>query len=261
LCHQDMDDLHHLLVECEYPQIKSLRRSYLSKSLQTLRSSSYVPPLVSEYARTLSRLLSIPDPSRLSHAIWLGRPFLSTLKAADDLMPRAQYQGALISQLAYHLPFFLLTLFEGVIDLWKTRCKLIHPPDPLPLVRIPKATLNQLRKRRRVHKHSLPRPSSQFSLLSQTAPTAETPDAYSASTEPSLFSNDSMFIASLDDSVSSPVLVDSLAHTHISCTHTYIPVLLSCQSSSHTHMRTTDLEADAARPPPGADTAPSPSIK
>ena len=144
LCHLDADDLHHLLVECSYPSIASLRRTYLNKSLQSLRSSSRVPQLVIDYARTLTRLLTIPDPSRLSHAIWLGRPFLSTLLAADDLMPRDHYQGAILSQLAYHLPSFLLALFEGVIELWKTRCKLIHPPDPLPLVRIPRASLKKL---------------------------------------------------------------------------------------------------------------------
>ena len=103
--------LHHLLVECVYPNIATLRRSYLTEALQSLCSSSYFPSLVSEYARTLTRLLSIPDPNRLFHAIWLGRPFLSTLMAADDLMPRAQYQGMILSQLAYHLPFFLLALF------------------------------------------------------------------------------------------------------------------------------------------------------
>ena len=50
----------------------------------------------------------------------MRRPFSSTLSAADNLMPRDKYHGATLSQLAFHTPTFLLTLFEGVVDIWKS---------------------------------------------------------------------------------------------------------------------------------------------
>ena len=149
LCGLDIDDLHHMLVECQLPAILSLRKSYLAKAVRTLSSTLHTSIPVISYAKTLARLLAIPDSTRLSHAIWLGRPFLATLKAADNLITQKLYQSSILSQLIYHLPTFLLVLFEGVTDIWKSRCKLIHPPEPLPLTRLSPTALRQVRTRQR----------------------------------------------------------------------------------------------------------------
>ena len=135
--------------------LTSLRLGIIRKAFQLFRNIPRITQTAIEYAQTLTRLLLITDPQRLSHAIWYGRPFTATLKAADALMPRALYPSSLLAQLAHHIPSMLLPLFEGAIDMWKLRCKLIHPPTPLPLVRIHTATLRRFHQRQR-HPRSTP---------------------------------------------------------------------------------------------------------
>ena len=124
-----------------------------------------------DYAQTLTRLLLITDPLRLSHAIWYGRPFMATLTAADALMPKDSYPNSLLAQLAHHIPSMLLSLFESSIAMWKARCtKLIHPPVPLPLVRINASALRRLRSRQGYH-----RPTTSQTQTSQTSSLSSLP--------------------------------------------------------------------------------------
>ena len=265
LCGLDIDDLHHMLVECLHPSIKALRLSYLAKALQGLRRTPHVSPPVVAYAKTLTRLLAIPDPNRLSHAIWLGRPFFATLEAADHLMPQPHYHSSILSQLTFHLPTFLLALFEGVIDIWKTRCKLIHPPKPLPLVRISSKSLRHLRKRQRTIRTFLSPTQSQQSSIPSSMPTPSSAQ-FSVTSTPSHDASHLSQILTPSDLMDDPVPAlseETVFHMPNICLHsTYIPVVLLCPLSPHHNMRSTDLEAAAAQPPPlGADNSPSPSIK
>ena len=86
ICDGDQDDLHHVLVECQHPEIKALRLNTLSDALKTLRKKKFLPRAALQYAQVLAHLLTVSDPSRQSHAVWLGRPFLATLKLADQAM-------------------------------------------------------------------------------------------------------------------------------------------------------------------------------
>ena len=75
ICHCDQDDLHHILVECNHLEIKALRLTILTNALKSLRKKKSLPRAVLQYAQVLANLLSVSDPSRQSHAIWLGRLF------------------------------------------------------------------------------------------------------------------------------------------------------------------------------------------
>ena len=87
ICRTDIDDVHHILVECQHPMLKSLRITAVRQAFQIFRKIPRISQTAIDYAQTLTRLLLIPNPQRLSHAIWYGRPFMATLTAADALMP------------------------------------------------------------------------------------------------------------------------------------------------------------------------------
>ena len=91
ICGTDIDDVHHILVECQHPTLKSLRITAVRQAFQIFRKIPRISQSAIDYAQTLTRLLLIPDPQRLSHAIWYGRPFMTTLTAADALMPKESY--------------------------------------------------------------------------------------------------------------------------------------------------------------------------
>ena len=195
----------------------------------------------------------------------VGRPFLATLEAADNLMSQKIYNSSVLSQLIYHLPTFLLVLFEGVIDIWKSRCKLIHPPEPLPLTRLSKASLSRLRTRQRTQYLSRVDTQSQPRSAPSSLPTP-TINSLSEASTPSYEASPFSFVPVLHNLMEDPTPLyqapDPVSILHTNCTNTYIPpVLLSCQLSLHNHMRSTDLEAAAAPSPLGADSSPFPSIK
>ena len=180
-------------------------------------------------------------------------------------MPQKLSQSSILSQLIYHLPTFLLVLFEGVIDIWKSRCKLIHPPEPLPLTRLSRTTLRQLRTRQRARPSSLLAVTqSQQSSAPSSLPTPSSnhSEATTLSHEASPFSSIPVFHNFIDVPAPPYSPSEPVPTPHIVCTSTYIPpVLLSCQLSLHNHMQSTDLEAAAAPSPQGADSSPFPSIK
>ena len=101
--------------------LKSLRITAARQAFQIFRKTPRISQTAIDYAQTLTRLLLIPDPQRLSHAIWYGRPFMATLTAADALMPKESYPSSLLAQLAHHIPSMLLSLFESSIAMWKAR--------------------------------------------------------------------------------------------------------------------------------------------
>ena len=233
-------------MECQQSAIKSIRITTIRKALRAIQE---VPYISSTAAKTLARLLLIPDPSRLSHAIWFGRPFRSTLMAADELMPRPRYPGAILSPLAHYLPVFLLPLLEGAISLWKLRCKLIHPPEQLPLVRLSAQALRRLHARQRKRAAPTSSTQSQRSKAPSSLPTIGTSQSGLSSSQETLHTPR---VATL------PTPIEELQPTTIL---TYVNSVIPCPMSPHTPMRLTSLEAVAAQPLPEADNSPYSSIK
>ena len=262
ICDTDRDDLHHILVECQHPRMLEARRSILAEAYAGFRANPYLPRPALTYALNLIQLLQIPDATRLSHAIWLGRPFLATLEAADELMPRKSYPSSTLAHIHHHLPTLLLALFEGAILLWKLRCKLLHQPAPTPLAVVPQSRWHLLRRQQL--SRLAPTPSQAGSTLSSLP----TPSSQRSTEDPFPSPADTLFSPvpySPTDTAESPsVMPEPLpiapAYNTPVCTTTYMPVLLR-PLSPHIPMRSTILEAVAAQPPPGADNSPPSSIK
>ena len=249
ICSCDLDDIHHVLVECQHSDIKSLRTTTIRKALRAIQDIPYISSTAVAYAKTLARLLQIPDPSRLSHAIWFGRPFRSTLMAADELMPRPLYPGAILSPLAHHLPVFLLPLLEGAIRLWKLRCKLIHPPEQIPLVRLSAQALRRLHTRQRKRTARTSSTQSQRSTAPSSLPTIGTSQSGLSSSQETPHPPRVATLPSPTEELQPPTI------------RTYVKSVIPCSMSPHTPIRLTSLEAVAAQPLPEADNSPHSSIK
>ena len=87
LCYTGFDDYHYLLVECSHKELCE-RRQRIICSLQVQAALTFkdLPTAVGAYIDKFLGCLLQPDPSRLSHSIWLMRPFLPTLQAIDATM-------------------------------------------------------------------------------------------------------------------------------------------------------------------------------
>ena len=91
------------------------------------------------------------------------------------------YPSHTLAQLAFHLPTFLLSLFEGAISIWKRRCKILHPPTPLPITRLSRKAFRRLqRKPQSTH-------SQFYSPSTQSSPPSSLPTDYCGSSQ-SIFS-------------------------------------------------------------------------
>ena len=246
ICLCDHDDLHHILVECTHPTIKAHRLTVLSNAIKALRRTKSLPHEVLQYAQVLTSLLQIPDPSRLSHAIWLGRPFLPTLLLADEMMNCPSYPSSIITQLAFHLPTFLLSLFEGAIAIWKLRCKILHPPQSLPIVRLTRSAFSRLKKR----SSSSRRPFASSSQSPMSSPPSSLPTPSSANySSPNSSSQANMYSSQEESGCSDPpplvpTYMSACVHSSV-CTPTYMPVLPH-PVSPQARLRPTVLESAAA---------------
>ena len=187
---------------------------------------------------------------------------METLSAADALMPKGHYPSSLLAQLAHHIPSMLLSLFESSITMWKARCKLIHPPVPLPLVRVNASALRRLRSRQGYYRSTTPQTqtSQTSSLSSLPTPTHSQVSLTPMSTTP-LFSQVPNFPVFIEDpppvtymSVPPVVRFDS------DYTTTYISVLPT-QPSPYRQIRMMSLEAAAAFAPSEADCSPPSSFQ
>ena len=132
LCSAGPDDMHHLLVECEHPEL-SRRRGLILASLsrEYAEKTRTMPPAVGAYIDHLLTCLHKPDPLRLSHAIWLMRPFMDTLTKLDERMSHKQYDRSVLVPLTQAVPNVMRALFEEVAPLWRHRCLILatqHPP-------------------------------------------------------------------------------------------------------------------------------------
>ena len=159
----DPDDLHHLLVVCPHPAICSLRDSTLRAALGRIYATSALLPLAKTYFGLIDQVLRSPDPTRLSHALWVARPFQSTLMHLDSLMPSSLLSSSVLVQLAHLLPKYLVELLDGLIALWRLHCQLTHPPEPLPLQVISGKLMRRQKQRKRSHKLCTPSGSTQSS--------------------------------------------------------------------------------------------------
>ena len=124
------DDLHHILVECRDPDMRSLRLRAFANIIPRLNELEPRHQYIVRYLKIILRSLRTPDPSRLSHAVMLGRPFRSTLLAWEQSMGPSSFHR---SQLGCFKPFLLdllVSLLTLSQDLWYLRCKLAHSKDP-----------------------------------------------------------------------------------------------------------------------------------
>jgi hypothetical protein len=136
LCYAGFDDYHHLLVECPHREL-CLRRNRIIRGLldQSAKKSQGLPPAVGAYIEKFLGCLSTPDPLRLSHAIWLMRPFLPTLLSIDATMSHAVYPREVLVPLTEAIPSLMCSLFEEVAPLWRRRCEILaarHRSGPAP---------------------------------------------------------------------------------------------------------------------------------
>ena len=183
-------------------------------------------------------------------------------------MPREKYPSSILAQLIHHIPSMLLHLFEGSIAMWKLRCKLIHPPNPLPLVRISTSALRKLRARQRYRHFSTQSQSvSALSLSSLPTPThsqtsiSPSPSSRSGRYSPPLFSQVPEFPDLIEDPISVTYMsVPSVARLDNASTTTYIPVLPTAPSP-YSQIRSMSLEVAAASTPSEADCSPPSSFQ
>ena len=92
------------------------------------------------------------------------------------------YPSHTLAQLAFHLPTFLLSLFEGAISIWKRRCKILHPPTPLPITRLSRKAFRRLKRQPQSTHPQFYSPST------QSSPPSSLPTDYCGSSQ-SIFSS------------------------------------------------------------------------
>ena len=126
LCYAGFDDYHHLLVECSHKELCERRQRIIrSLQVQAALASKDLPTAVGAYIDKFLGCLLQPDPKRLSHSIWLMRPFLPTLQAIDATMSHKEYNRNVLVPLADAIPNLMRQLFEEVAPLWRRRCDLL----------------------------------------------------------------------------------------------------------------------------------------
>ena len=142
-----------------------------------------------------------------------------------------------------------LPLLEGAIRLWKLRCKLIHPPEQISLVRLSAQALRRLHTRQCKRTARTSSTQSQRSTAPSSLPTIGTSQSGLSPSQETLHPPR---VATL------PSPTEELQPSPI---HTYVKSVIPCSMSPHTPMRLTSLEAVAAQPLPEADNSPYSSIK